>query len=140
MSKIDETPILKFKRSYDINVKRQYIQMEGTAVNGLQTQVRRQSVPIEDGVSRGRVEGFLTAIGPWNRCAIKLNWNDAEWYDNWMLSTTGNVNGALERVLENDFFSNADHRIEANCKRFIHEVVSDWLVISQIFVVFCLNT
>jgi len=42
-----------------------------------------------------------------------------------MLSTTGNVNGALEHVHENDFFANADNHTEPTHERFIHEVVSD---------------
>ena len=62
MSKIDETPIFRFKRSYDINVPHQWVQMEQSVQNGFPNQVRHQSVPIEDSVSRGRVEGFLTAI------------------------------------------------------------------------------
>ena len=55
-------PIFRFKWNRDINVTRQRIQMEGSMQNGLQNQIRRQSVPIEDGVSMGCVEDFLNEI------------------------------------------------------------------------------
>ena len=66
-------------------------------------EVRRQRVQIEDSVSRGCVECLLSNISHWNCTAVKLNWSEAKWYDSWPLVTLGNVNGAIERVLDNDF-------------------------------------
>ena len=41
---------------------RQWVQMKVSIQNSLSNQVRRQPVPVEDGVSRGHVESFLTTI------------------------------------------------------------------------------
>ena len=46
-------------------------------------------------------------------------------YENWLLVTLGNVNGAIERVLDNDFSRGDDNRTNQNRERFIHEVVGD---------------
>ena len=62
MSKIDEVPIFRFERSYDINAPRQWINVEGSIQVGLSNQVRRQQVPIEGDIARGRVEGLLCNI------------------------------------------------------------------------------
>ena len=125
MSKIDEVPIFPFERSYDINAPSQWINVEGSIQVGLSNQVRRQQVPIENGVSRGRVEGLLSNIPHWNRTSVKLNWRQGELYDNWLLVTVGNVNGVIERVLDHDFFRDNANRTNENCKHFIHEVVGD---------------
>ena len=103
MSKIDESPILRFERAYDINAPRQWINVEGSIQVELSNQVRRQHVPLKDGVARGRVEGLLSNIFQWNRTSVKLNWTEGEWYENLLLVTLGNVNGAIERVLDNIF-------------------------------------
>ena len=89
MSKIDEVPIFRFERSYDINAARQWINVEGSIQVGLSNQVCRRQVPTEDGVSRGRVKGLLSIVPHWNRTSVKLNWSEAEWYDNWLLVTLG---------------------------------------------------
>ena len=93
----------RFERSYDVNAPRHWINFEGSIQVGLSNQVRRQPVSIEDGVSRGRVEGLLSNIFHWNCTSVKLNWTQGEWYENWLLVTLGNVNGAIERVLDNIF-------------------------------------
>ena len=61
MSRLDETPVFKFKRNYDINAKRTCVPVEGTITAGRdRTTVRRQNVPVDDGQVRGRVEGVLS--------------------------------------------------------------------------------
>ena len=120
MSKIDEVPIFPFERSYDINAPSQWINVEGSIQVGLSNQVRRQQVPIENGVSRGRVEGLLSNTSHRNCTAIKLSWSEAEWHDNLLLVTLGNVNDAIERVLDNNFFRDDDNRTNENCDHFIH--------------------
>ena len=109
--------------SYDINAPRQWINVEGSIQVGVFNQVCRQQVPIEDDVARGHVEGLLSNIFHWNRTSVKLNWTEGEWYENLLLVTLGNVNGAIERVLDNDFFHEDANRSNENCERFIHEVV-----------------
>ena len=42
-----------------------------------------------------------------------------------MLVTLGNANGAMERVLDNEFFREDVNRTNENRERFIHEVVGD---------------
>ena len=73
MSKIDKSPILRFEHAYDINAPCQWINIEGSVQVGLSSQVRRQQVPIEDGVARGHVEGLLSNIFHWNCTSVKLN-------------------------------------------------------------------
>ena len=79
--------------------------MEGHVQVGLSNQVCHQQVPIVDGIGRGCVEGFLTMISIWNRCSRKLNWPEEDWHGNWLLATLGNVNGAIDRVIDSEFFS-----------------------------------
>ena len=104
MSKIDESHILRFEHAYGINAPRALINIEGSIQVGLSNQVRRQQVPIEDGVARGRVEGLLSNIFHRNRTSVKLNWTPGEWYESLLLAILSNVNGAIERVLDNAFF------------------------------------
>ena len=59
MSKIGDVSIFRFRRSYDINATRQWMNGEGSIQVGLFNQVRHQQVPIEDDVCKGRVEGLL---------------------------------------------------------------------------------
>ena len=106
MSRMDETPVFTFKRGWDINAKRTWVPMEGNVAAGRdRTTVRRQNVPIDDGVIRGRVEGVLGLKSGWDRTHTRLEWGDNEYYDNFLLCTAGVVQGAVERVLDNATFS-----------------------------------
>ena len=120
MSKIDESPILRFERAHDINTPRTWINVEGSIQVGLSNQVGRQQVLIEDGVARGRVESLLSNIFHWNCTSVKLNWTPGEWYESLLLVTLSNVNDVIERVLDNAFFREDAHCTNENRERFIH--------------------
>ena len=82
MSRLDETPVFKFRRGCDINARRTWVPMEGTVAAGRdRTAVRRQNVPIDDGQVRGRVEGVLSLKSNWDRTFTRLNWEHAEYYE-----------------------------------------------------------
>ena len=125
MSKIDESPILRFERAYDTNTPRQLINVEWSIQVRLSNQVRCQQVPIEDGVARERVAGLLSNIFHWNCTSVKLNWTEGEWHEKLLLVTLGNVNGVIERVLDSDSFREDANRTNENRKRFIHKAVGD---------------
>ena len=126
MSRLDETPVFKFKRNYDINAKRTWVPVEGTVDAGRdRTSVRRQTVPVDDGVIRGRVEGVLSLKAHWDRTAARLNWDNNEYYDNFLLCTAGVAQGAVERVLDNEMFSVPANRVAANRVRFFQNICAD---------------
>ena len=124
MSRLDETPVFKFKHGYDINAKRTWVPMEGNVAAGQdRTTVCRQNVPVNDGQIRGRVEGVLSLKSNWDRTFTRLEWEHNEYYENFLLCTSGVVQGAAERVLDNEMFSVIENRTEANRVRFFRTFV-----------------
>ena len=96
MSRMDETPVFRFKRGWDINAKRTWVPMEGNVATGRdRTTVRRQNVPVDDGQIRGRVEGVLSLKFGWDRTFTRLEWGHNEYYENFLLCTAGVVQGAV---------------------------------------------
>ena len=94
MSKIDEEPIFRFKQDYDPSKKRVMVSLEGMVRRNIQNMVRKIMIPLEDGVSRGRCEGFANAKDNFMRIWAQLEWEAAEYYENIGLFMARIVNDA----------------------------------------------
>jgi len=125
MSKIDERPVFKFKRDYDIKKRREWVTVEGIVRQNNRDQVRKLRLAVDDGVVRGRVEGFVALKPGYDRVATKLEWDDDEYYDNMNQCLIGTSEMAWERVRDGAFFSAAVNRTEANRLRFWQEITKD---------------
>ena len=103
MSYIDEEPIFRFKRNYDPNKKRPQVSLEGVVRRNNQNTVRKMPIALEDGISRGRCEGFAHAKDNFIRIGTQLEWDPAEFYEQVGVFTAGLVNDVWARVQNNDF-------------------------------------
>ena len=59
MSKIDERPVLNFKRDYELKNPEEWVTAEPVIYKNNRDQVRKLRQAVDNGVIRGRVEGFI---------------------------------------------------------------------------------
>ena len=105
MSKIDERPVFKFKRDYDIKKRREWVTVEGIVRQNNRDQDRKLRLAVDDGVVRGRVEGFVALKPGYDRVAAKLEWDDNKYYDNMNQCLISTSEMAWERLCDEVFFS-----------------------------------
>ena len=79
------------------------VTLEGVVRRNNQNTVRKMQIALEDGISRGRCEGFANAKDNFIWIGTQLEWEEAEFYDQVGLFTAGLVNDAWARVRNNGF-------------------------------------
>ena len=95
-------------------MRREWVTVEGIFRQNNRDQVHKLRLAVDDGVVRGRVEGFVALKLGYDRIAIKLEWDDDEYYDNINQCLIGTSEMAWERFRDGAFFSEAGNRTEAN--------------------------
>ena len=118
MSKRDETPVIRFRRGYDINVLVPTTRLEGfVRVNN-----RDQKVVLEtdtdDGVLQGPVEGWLLLKPGFDQDCERLELTNANYFRAIRQVLKGRAKMAYMRVLAKPFWADANNRVDANRDRF----------------------
>ena len=80
------------------------VPLEGLVQRNNQNTVRKIQIALEDGISRGRCEGFASAKNNFMRIETRLEWEEKGFYDQVGLFTAGIVNDEWAREQNNAFF------------------------------------
>lgn len=116
MSLLEETAYITMKLDYDKSTA------EPTMVPLIQDmdnggKVRRH-VFMDDGESRGKLEGFCRLKAAFDRHCVPLQWEDDDKFTNLEMCLTGRAQSAYERVISRAHWTNANNRVDANWDQF----------------------
>ena len=125
MSKLDESPALRFKRGFDVNVVIPTTRLEGfVRINNRDQKLVIES-EVEDDALRGPVEGRLSLKAGYDQDCERLELVDQDYFATIRQVLRGRAKLAYRRVISNAFWSQNANRVDANRIRFWQDVCKD---------------